>query len=99
MTVVFALTGALLTLSALLVVYRLLRGPTLHDRVASVDTIVVLVITGIALQAAVRGEGGGVALLLVVALVGFLSSASVVRLLGDDQAAARTEPDPQEEPQ
>lgn len=86
MTAVLVVTAVVLALSGLLVLVRLLRGPTRWDRIVAVDMLVIVVISGIAVDSALRRQGGNVSLLLVVALVGFLASVSAVRVLeeGDD---------------
>ncbi|MDW5329672.1 monovalent cation/H+ antiporter complex subunit F [Plantactinospora sp. KLBMP9567] len=73
-------TAGLLAVAGFLTLVRLFRGPTLHDRLVALDTLVVVVISGIAVEAALRDAAANVILLVVVALVGFLSTVSVLRL-------------------
>ncbi|WP_422768731.1 monovalent cation/H+ antiporter complex subunit F [Plantactinospora sp. WMMC1484] len=82
MSIALVVTAGLLAVAGLLVLVRLLRGPTLHDRLVALDTLVVVLVSAIAVEAARSGEGGNVILLVVVSLVGFLSTVSVVRLAG-----------------
>lgn len=81
MTAVLVSTAVMLGVSGVLVLVRLLRGPTLHDRLVALDVLLVLVLSGIALAAALRDDETLVVLLVVVALVGFLSTMTAVRLL------------------
>ncbi|MEY9212786.1 monovalent cation/H+ antiporter complex subunit F [Thermobifida halotolerans] len=83
MTTVLAVTAGMLAIAGLLTVVRLLRGPTVDDRLVALDTLVVVAVSGIAVVAALRQEGASVFLLVVVALVGFLSTVAVVRLVED----------------
>jgi multicomponent Na+:H+ antiporter subunit F len=78
-TAVLLAAAALLLVAAGLTLFRLLRGPTLYDRVVALDLLVVVVLGGILLESLWRGEGANVVLLVVVALVGFLSTVSVLR--------------------
>lgn len=84
MSVVVATTAALLFVAAVLTLVRLLRGPTVYDRLVALDTLVVIVLSGILVETIARGEGSSVILLAVVALVGFLSTVAVLRF--DTQA-------------
>jgi multicomponent Na+:H+ antiporter subunit F len=78
-TTVLLAVAALLLLAACLTLVRLLRGPTLYDRLVALDLLVVVVLGGILVASLWRGEGPDVVLLVVVALVGFLSTVSVLR--------------------
>jgi multicomponent Na+:H+ antiporter subunit F len=78
-TAVLLLTAALLLLAAVLTLVRMLRGPSIHDRLVALDLLVVIVLGGILLHGVWREEAANVILLVVVALVGFLSTVSVLR--------------------
>ncbi|SHG97552.1 monovalent cation/H+ antiporter complex subunit F [Streptoalloteichus hindustanus] len=80
MGVVFTIVLGLLAASALLVVVRLLRGPGALDRIVAVDVLVVLLVAGTAVQIAMTGRGGNIALLVAVALLAFVSSMTAARL-------------------
>ena len=74
---VLPLLGAALLLSA----YRVLRGPTAADRVVGID---LLALTGIGVACAVAVRDDQVALgdvVLVIALVAFLSTLAYARFL------------------
>jgi multicomponent Na+:H+ antiporter subunit F len=81
MTAVFVLTFTLLSVSALLTMVRLVRGPSVLDRIVALDVLVTLLITGVAVGIASRGEGSSVPLLLVLALLGFIGSVSAAHLV------------------
>lgn len=85
MSVVIATTAALLFAAGVLTVYRLLRGPTVYDRIVALEMLVVVVICGVAVDAAAHREGASVILIVAVALVGFISSVSVLRLMPEDR--------------
>ena len=80
----FALTlgiGAV-TLTLLLCGWRLLRGPTIADRVLALDTlylglVALVVLLGLRWQRALLCEAG-----LIVALLGFVGTVALARYLG-----------------
>lgn len=84
MTVVFFVTLSLLSLAALASLVRILRGPTILDRIVGLDMLVVVIVSGIAVEGAWRRQSANIVLLVVVALLGFLSSLAVVRLTGGE---------------
>jgi multicomponent Na+:H+ antiporter subunit F len=85
MSVLLIAVGALLAASGALVIGRLLVGPTLHDRLVALDTLVALIVCGIVVRAAYLGEIDDLALVVVVVLVGALSTLTVVRLLPEEE--------------
>jgi multicomponent Na+:H+ antiporter subunit F len=66
--------------------YRLVAGPTLTDRVLGVDGLLVAGMSAITVRAMQTGEGAFVPVVVVVALVGFISTGVVARFIeGGDQ--------------
>lgn len=67
---------------------RLLRGPELTDRIAALDVVLLVVMSGVAVDAAGRGEGVNLTLITVIAVVGFTATVAVGRFVeataGDD---------------
>ncbi|GAA1959818.1 monovalent cation/H+ antiporter complex subunit F [Amycolatopsis minnesotensis] len=80
MNTVYLVTFSLLVLAGLLSLIRLVRGPRTLDRVLAIDVLVVLIVAGVAVEMAMTGQGMNLSLLVSVALLGFVGSASVVRL-------------------
>ena len=80
MTVV-AICFAGLTLAALLVLVRLVRGPSVPDRIVALDTLLQVVVAGIAVAAAVTRDGSFLAVLVAVALLGFVGTVTVARFV------------------
>jgi multisubunit Na+/H+ antiporter MnhF subunit len=70
----------LLTAGALFA-YRLIRGPTLADRVNSLNGLLVVGSNAIAAHAMQTGQGAFLPVLVVVALVGFVGTAMVARFV------------------
>jgi multicomponent Na+:H+ antiporter subunit F len=65
----------------LLASYRVIRGPTVPDRVVSLDTIGTNVVAIAALFALQTGKGLFVTVSLVLAIIGFISTIAVARFV------------------
>jgi multicomponent Na+:H+ antiporter subunit F len=63
----------------LLVSYRVIRGPTVPDRVVALDTIATNVVAIAVLFAMVSGQGFFIGVSLVLAIIGFISTITVAR--------------------
>ncbi|HXV94678.1 MAG TPA: monovalent cation/H+ antiporter complex subunit F [Pseudonocardia sp.] len=72
---------ALLALAALFCLVRAMRGPTALDRVIALDVFLVVVAAVIIVRTAGPQAELTVAVLLVIALLAFVGSASVARLV------------------
>lgn len=79
MSVVLAVTAGLLFVAAVLTLVRLLRGPTTYDRIVALDLLTVILLGGIVVEALARDAGPHLVLLVVLALLAFLSTVSVLR--------------------
>ena len=79
-----ALTSVLLGLLGLagaLCVRRLLLGSSLPDRIVALDTLLVVVVCGIAVYAVRTGSGMFLDVLVVAALLGFTGTSLVARFI------------------
>ena len=74
-----ALVG--LAVSAVLCTVRLLRPGSLADRIVALDALLIVVVSGIGVQAARTGEGTYLDVLVVAALIGFLGTITVARFI------------------
>lgn len=72
---------ALLTIAGILCLVRLLRGLSLTDRIVALDTLLVVIVCGIAVQAARTGNGLYLDVMVVAALLGFTGTALVARFI------------------
>lgn len=70
---------AALAAGSLLALYRLIVGPTIHDRATALDVLLLLIASGVAAEAARSGEEAFTPLLIVVSLVAFLATATIAR--------------------
>ena len=82
MTAVQGVAYALLAGGALLTLVRVVRGPSLLDRVVGTETLLAIVAASIAVHAALTRQVFFVPVLLVVALLGFLGAVAVARFAG-----------------
>lgn len=72
---------ALLAAAAILFVARLLRPGSLADRIVALDSLVVVVVSGIGVEAARTRDGTYLDVLVVAALLGFVSTVTVARFI------------------
>lgn len=81
MTAVTTVCLAVLVLSGVMCVARVARGASIADRVLALDTLLIVVVVGVAVGAARTGDGVYLDALLVVALVAFIGTTSVGRFI------------------
>jgi multicomponent Na+:H+ antiporter subunit F len=81
MTIVTGVCFAGLSVAALLTLVRLVRGPSVPDRIVALDALLLIVVSGIAVGAAATGDGDFLAVLLAVALLGFVGTVTVARFV------------------
>jgi multicomponent Na+:H+ antiporter subunit F len=75
--VVVCLVG--LSVAAGLCLVRLVAGPTVPDRIVALDALLLIVVSGIAVGAAATRDGSFLAVLVAVALLGFVGTVTVAR--------------------
>jgi multicomponent Na+:H+ antiporter subunit F len=80
-TAVAALAFAGLSAAAFLCVVRLVRGPSLADRIVALDALLIVIVSGIAVDAARTGVGTYLEVLVVAALLGFVGTVNVARFI------------------
>lgn len=74
-------TYTLLVLAALTFGYRLFVGPTLADRSLAVNGVLVVGMIGVAAHAAYTDTGSYLPVLVIIGLVGFVSTAIIARYI------------------
>jgi multicomponent Na+:H+ antiporter subunit F len=84
MTIVLALSLAMLGGAAALVLVRLFRGPSNLDRIVAAEILLVIVVAGVAIESARQGTSTYLPLLMVLGLVGFVGGVAVTRFLSRD---------------
>lgn len=81
MTVLHLLTFAMLGVAGALCLLRMLRGRSFADRAVALDTLLVVVVCGIAVDAARTGSGIYLDVLVVAALLAFTGTTLVSRFI------------------
>lgn len=71
----------LLAIAGLLCLVRLVRGPSLPDRIVALDALLVVVVTAVAADAARTGRGVYLDVVVVTALLGFVGTSIVARFI------------------
>lgn len=72
---------ALLVLAALLLIVRLVRGPSVADRVVALDAILVVVVSGLAVNAARTESPAFIDVAVVIGLLGFVGTGVASRFI------------------
>lgn len=77
-----AIAMIMLSIGAAGFMYRLLRGPSLPDRVVGLDGVLSIVVIGI-IVAAARSQSGGITIetVLVAVFVGFVGTTALSRFI------------------
>ncbi|MHA7284013.1 monovalent cation/H+ antiporter complex subunit F [Arthrobacter sp. TMS2-4] len=83
MTVAVYVTGGILTVAALLALYRAVRGPSILDRVLALDVVLAIVGAALVLNMVVGRHLDNLVLLVVISLIGFVGSVTVARFVTD----------------
>jgi len=98
-TVIGVILSGLLGLALLLVLVRLLRGPSAADRVVALDLLTTVMVGFLAIHAVLTGEAIYLDIALGIGLVAFLGTIGfgvLVERQADDEA--RAHPPPGDEP-
>jgi multicomponent Na+:H+ antiporter subunit F len=72
---------ALLAASLVLATFRVIRGPSLQDRVAALDLLGLVVLSILTLAAIQSGHPGPIDIVLVFTLLGFFGTVALARYL------------------
>lgn len=81
MSLATTVTFGMLVLSGALCLLRVVRGPTLADRVLALDTLLIVGVVGVGVEAARTRSGAFLDVLLVVALVAFVGTTATARYI------------------
>jgi multicomponent Na+:H+ antiporter subunit F len=71
----------LLAGAGLLTVARLVRGPTFADRVVALDTLLLVVVSGVAADAARTGRSEFLPVLVLAAIIAFVGTSFAARFI------------------
>lgn len=70
-----------LSLAGVMCLVRLVLGPSVPDRIVALDALLLIVVNGIAVGAAANRGGAFLAVLVAVALLGFVGTVTVARFV------------------
>lgn len=99
MTILIAIASTLLALSALVALWRVIRGPSIFDRVIASDVLLTTLILVVGTEMVANGHTRTIPLMVVLAATAILGTVSVARFVtrpeGTDTAttAASAKPD------
>jgi multicomponent Na+:H+ antiporter subunit F len=79
MTLVGVIVTVLLAAGSALTVVRIVRGPTILDRIVGTDVLLAIIVVGLACQAAISRDATALPILAVLSVLGFTGSVSVAR--------------------
>ena len=79
MTAVAITVTVILAIAAFLALVRAVRGPSILDRVVATDVILAVIVAAIAAEAAYTRDATALPVLVVLSVLGFVSSVSVAR--------------------
>lgn len=71
----------LLAVAALLCLIRMIRGPGIANRIVALDTVLLMVVSGLAVQAAITGEDTYLDVMVVAALLAFTGTSMVANFI------------------
>ncbi|WP_306204973.1 monovalent cation/H+ antiporter complex subunit F [Actinoplanes sp. RD1] len=81
-TTVAVLSTALLATGATLALIRVVRGPSVLDRIVATDVLLAIIVVAIATEAAFTRDATALPVLVVLSILGFVGSVSVARFSG-----------------
>ncbi|MBQ1011530.1 cation:proton antiporter [Micromonospora sp. M51] len=84
-TFLAAVLTPLLSVTAFLALVRLYRGPSLVDRVIAADMLLATMVAAVGAEAAVNRHATTLPVLVVLSLLGFVGSVSLVRFAVREQ--------------
>lgn len=87
--VILSIGVVVIAAAAVLTLIRMSRGPSTLDRVVSADVFIAIVISGIAMEAALNRHMTTLPVMLVLSLLGFAGSLSIARFVADRDGAKK----------
>jgi multicomponent Na+:H+ antiporter subunit F len=86
MTAVVVIVTAMLSSAALLALLRIVRGPSLLDRVVATDLLLAVIVGAVGAEAAINRHATTLPILVVLAILGFVAAVGVVRFAAGEQS-------------
>jgi len=79
MTIVSVAVTVLLAVAGVLALVRIIRGPSVLDRILATDVLLAVVVAAVAAEAAYTQDATALPVLVVLSVLGFTGSVSVAR--------------------
>lgn len=79
--IVLYLAGAMLSVAGFMLLYRVIAGPSLVDRIIASDVLLTTLIIVVGAEMAINAHTNTIPLMVVLAVVGILGSVSVARFV------------------
>ena len=89
MTVLTTTAAVMLVIAVVLVLWRMVQGPSPLDRIVASDVMVAIVIAAVGIYTVVAQNSTGLPILLVLSLTGFSGAVAVARLIASPTAIRR----------
>ncbi|RJT83344.1 cation:proton antiporter [Arthrobacter cheniae] len=83
MTIVIYVVGGILSVAAVLALYRAVRGPSILDRVLALDVVLAIIGAGLVVSMVANRHLDNLILLVAISLIGFIGSVTVARFVTD----------------
>jgi multicomponent Na+:H+ antiporter subunit F len=87
MQIVFYVAGAIFAVAALFALYRIVRGPSILDRMVAADMLLSTLICVLGAEMVYNGHTRTLPVMLVLALFAFVGSVSVARFASKQDAS------------
>jgi multicomponent Na+:H+ antiporter subunit F len=89
MIYILGAAAAMLSVAAILTLWRLVSGPTPLDRIIASDVIVAIAIAAVGVYSVIAGNATGLPIVLALSLVGFTGAVGVARLISSSEGVRR----------
>lgn len=76
----------LLSVTAVLALVRIVRGPSLLDRVVGSEVLLAVIVAAVGTEAAINRHATTLPVLVVLSLLGFAGSVSIVRFAAGEES-------------
>lgn len=83
MQTVLIVVSVILSLAAAGAIYRMMKGPSLLDRVLAADVLLAIIAAALATDMAINRHLENLALMVALSLIGFIGSVTVARFVSD----------------
>ncbi len=87
--IIIWIAGAMLSVSAALVLWRIVQGPAALDRIVATDVLVAVVIGVVSIIAVIGRTDTGLPVVLALSLVGFSGAVALSRLISGNRLVGR----------